>query len=191
MGKDTHAISDAAQRTALTVLAANGVHTIIQSNDGVTPTPTIIARSSSTTAGKTDHLADGIVITPSHNPPEDGGISGVQRQTNGGPADTDVTKVVEARANEILCNKNADVRRILFVTAWAKRAVDDAGRLHPAVREGSGERDRHGRDQVGGLKLGVDPLGGAAIGYFVAPICAEAGSRSTSSIRSSIRRSRS
>src|ERR1700761_6102021 len=121
MGKDTHAVSDSAQRTALSVLAANGVHTIIQANDGVTPTPTISRAILVHNRNRVDHLADGIVITPSHNPPEDGGFK--YNGTNGGPADTDVTRVVEARANEILRNKNADVRRIPLVTALKREST--------------------------------------------------------------------
>ena len=91
MGKDTHALSGPAQRTALEVLAANGVETIIQRDDGVTPTPVISRAILVYNRGRTEHLADGIVITPSHNPPEDGGFK--YNPTNGGPADTDVTRV--------------------------------------------------------------------------------------------------
>ena len=89
MGKDTHALSAPAQRTALEVLAANGVETIIQRNDGVTPTPVISRAILVYNRGRNEHLADGIVITPSHNPPEDGGFK--YNPPNGGPADTDVT----------------------------------------------------------------------------------------------------
>src|SRR5580698_9202587 len=89
MGKDTHALSAPAQRTALEVLAANGVETFIQPNDGVTPTPVISRAIIVFNRGHTEHLSDGIVITPSHNPPEDGGFK--YNPTNGGPADTDVT----------------------------------------------------------------------------------------------------
>src|SRR6516225_8317298 len=110
MGKDTHAISGPAQRTALEVLAANGVETVIQSNDGVTPTPVISHEILTYNRGRKDHFADGIVITPSHNPPRDGGFK--YNPPNGGPADTDVTKWVEQRANELLRANNAGVRRI-------------------------------------------------------------------------------
>jgi phosphoglucomutase len=102
MGKDTHAVSGPAQRTALEVLAANNVETIIQENDGVTPTPVIshaILVYNRSRKNK-NHLADGIVVTPSHNPPEDGGFK--YNSTNGGPADTDVTRWVQDRANELL-----------------------------------------------------------------------------------------
>src|SRR5437660_3281377 len=94
MGKDTHALSAAAQRTALEVLAANGVETIIQRDDGVTPTPVISRAILVHNRGRTAGLADGIVITPSHNPPEDGGCK--YNPTNGGPADTDVTTCAQA-----------------------------------------------------------------------------------------------
>ena len=100
MGKDTHALSAPAQRTALEVLAANGVETIIQDGDGVTPTPVISRAILVCNRGRRHHLADGIVITPSHNPPEDGGFK--YNPTHGGPADTEVTQWVEARANELL-----------------------------------------------------------------------------------------
>ena len=91
MGKDTHALSGPAQRTALEVLAANNVETIIQQGDGVTPTPVISRAILVYNRGRKEHLADGIVITPSHNPPEDGGFK--YNPTNGGPADTDVTRL--------------------------------------------------------------------------------------------------
>ena len=96
MGKDTHALSAPAQRTALEVLAANGVETIIQQDDGVTPTPVILVYN----RDRRDHFADGIVITPSHNPPQDGGFK--YNPTNGGPADTGMTRWIEDRANELL-----------------------------------------------------------------------------------------
>ena len=99
MGKDTHALSGPAQRTALEVLAANGVETIIQRHDGVTPTPVISRAILVYNRGRTTHLADGIVVTPSHNPPEDGGFK--YNPTNGGPADTDVTQWVEASGQRL------------------------------------------------------------------------------------------
>src|ERR1700730_543385 len=106
MGKDTHAVSAPAQRTALEVLAANEVQTIIQRDDGVTPTPVISRAILVYNRGRKDHLADGIVITPSHNPPEDGGFK--YNPTNGGPADTDVTKWVQDRANNLLRADNRE-----------------------------------------------------------------------------------
>ena len=100
MGKDTHALSRPAQATALEVLAANGVETVIQRADGVTPTPVISRAILVHNRGRTQRLADGIVVTPSHNPPEDGGFK--YNPPNGGPADTDVTRWIENRANELL-----------------------------------------------------------------------------------------
>ncbi|HME09254.1 MAG TPA: hypothetical protein VKG25_19505, partial [Bryobacteraceae bacterium] len=112
MGKDTHALSGPAQRTALEVLAANDVETIIQQGDGVTPTPVISRAILVYNRGRKEHLADGIVVTPSHNPPEDGGFK--YNPANGGPADTDVTHWVEGRANELLRAGNAKVKRVPF-----------------------------------------------------------------------------
>src|SRR5712671_5627014 len=100
MGKDTHALSSPAQRTALEVLAANQVETVIQRDDGVTPTPVISRAILVYNRNRKEHLADGIVITPSHNPPEDGGFK--YNPPNGGPADTNVTRWVERRANKLL-----------------------------------------------------------------------------------------
>src|SRR5258708_23622971 len=112
MGKDTHALSAPAQCTALEVLAANGVETIVQEGDGVTPTPVISRAILVYNRGRNDHLADGIVITPSHNPPEDGGFK--YNPPNGRPADTDVTRWVQDRANGLLRAGNAAVQRIPF-----------------------------------------------------------------------------
>src|SRR6185312_6742376 len=100
MGKDTHAVSGPAQRTALEVLAANAVETVIQPDDGFTPTPSVSHAILVYNRGRKEHLADGIVITPSHNPPEDGGFK--YNPTNGGPADTDVTGWIQNRANELI-----------------------------------------------------------------------------------------
>jgi phosphoglucomutase len=99
MGKDTHAVSGPAQRTALEVLAANDVETIIQCDDGVTPTPVVSRAILAYNRDRKDHFADGIVVTPSHNPPEDGGFK--YNPPNGGPADTDITQWVEQRANQL------------------------------------------------------------------------------------------
>ena len=115
MGKDTHALSEPAQRTALEVLAANGVETLIQRDDGVTPTPVISRAILVYNRGRQAHLADGIIVTPSHNPPEDGGFK--YNPPNGGPADTDVTQWVEERANDLLRGGNTDVKRMPFAAA--------------------------------------------------------------------------
>src|SRR5215204_6547598 len=129
MGKDTHALSAPAQRTALEVLAANGVQTIIQINDGVTPTPVISRSILVHNRGKKTGLADGIVITPSHNPPEDGGFK--YNPPNGGPADTDATRWIQNRANELLKSNNAAVRRIPFESAL-KSSTTQQGDYVPA-----------------------------------------------------------
>src|SRR5882762_6564496 len=115
MGKDTHALSRPAERTALEVLAANEVDTVIQRDDGVTPTPVISRAILAYNRDRETHLADGIVVTPSHNPPEDGGFK--YNPTNGGPADTHVTEWVQDRANERLRHGNSGVKRVPFATA--------------------------------------------------------------------------
>src|SRR6266571_2731354 len=115
MGKDTHAVSGPAQRTALEVLAANSVETIIQRDSGVTPTPVISWAIIIYNRGRKAHFADGIVVTPSHNPPEDGGFK--YNPPHGGPADIDVTEWIQNRANELLRAGNAGVKRVPFATA--------------------------------------------------------------------------
>jgi phosphoglucomutase len=163
MGKDTHALSGPAQRTAMEVLAANGVETIIQRNDGVTPTPVISRAILVYNAKRSEHFADGIVVTPSHNPPEDGGFK--YNPTNGGPADTDVTKWVEDRANELLRNSNAAVKRVPFERAIKAATTHHEDLAHPYVND---LRNVVDMDAIrgAGLKLGVDPLGGAAVHYW-------------------------
>src|SRR5438128_7518429 len=163
MGKDTHAISGPAQRTALEVLAANGVETIIQRDDGVTPTPVISRAIIVYNRKRTEHLVDGIVITPSHNPPEDGGFK--YNPTNGGPADTDVTKWVEDRANELLRNGNAGVKRVPFTTAIKSPTTHQEDFVRPYVEDLKNVIDMDAIRSAG-LKPGVDPLGGAAAPYW-------------------------
>src|SRR5262245_25038731 len=109
MGKDTHAVSGPAQRTALEVLAAHGVDAVIQKDDGVTPTPVISRAILAYNRGRKSGLADGIVVTPSHNPPEDGGFK--YNPTDGGPADTSVTRWIQDRANALLRENNKGVKR--------------------------------------------------------------------------------
>ena len=163
MGKDTHALSGPAQRTALEVLAANGVQTIIQQADGVTPTPVISHAILVYNRGRSGHLADGIVVTPSHNPPEDGGFK--YNPTNGGPADTDVTEWVGNRANELLRSHNSDVKRVAFATALKADGTRQEDFVLPYV---DALRDVVDMDAIrqAGLKLAVDPLGGAAVHYW-------------------------
>src|SRR5499425_1567154 len=114
MGKDTHAVSGPAQRTALEVLSGNNVETIIQRDAGFTPTPVISRAILVYNRNRKEHLADGIVITPSHNPPADGGFK--YNPPNGGPADTDVTQWVEHRANELL-RDGTGIKRVPFAAA--------------------------------------------------------------------------
>jgi len=163
MGKDTHALSGPAQRTALEVLAANGVHTIIQRDDGVTPTPVISRAILVHNRGRKEHLADGVVITPSHNPPEDGGFK--YNPTNGGPADTDVTKWIQERANELLRGSNADVKRVAYEAAVKASGTRQEDLIQPYVDDLRNVVDMDAI-RAAGLKLAVDPLGGAAVHYW-------------------------
>src|SRR6516225_7670375 len=163
MGKDTHALSAPAQRTALEVLAANGVETIIQRGEGVTPTPVISRAILVYNRGRQQHPADGIVITPSHNPPEDGGFK--YNPPNGGPADTDVTRRVEDRANELLRGGNTGVKRVSFEAAIKGASTHQEDFVLPYVRDLGNVVDMEAI-RAAGLKLGVDPLGGAARPYW-------------------------
>jgi phosphoglucomutase len=163
MGKDTHAVSDPAQRTALEVLAANNVDTIIQRDNGVTPTPVISRAILVYNRSRKQHLADGIVITPSHNPPEDGGFK--YNPTNGGPADTDVTRWVEDRANQLLRGNNAGVKRVSFEAAIRAASTHQEDFVIPYVKDLRNVVDMDAIRSAG-LKLGVDPLGGAARPYW-------------------------
>lgn len=163
MGKDTHALSGPAQRTALEVLAANGVETVIQQDDGVTPTPVISHAILVYNRGRREHLADGIVVTPSHNPPEDGGFK--YNPTNGGPADTAVTRWVESRANELLRAGNAGVRRVPYAAAVKAGTTHQHDLVLPYVRDLRNVVDMEAI-HAAGVTLGVDPLGGAARPYW-------------------------
>jgi phosphoglucomutase len=162
MGKDTHGVSEPAQRTALEVLAANGVDTVIQRDDGVTPTPVISRAILVYNRGRTAHRADGIVVTPSHNPPEDGGFK--YNPPHGGPADTEVTRWIQDRANDLLRTGNAGVKRVPFAAA-IKAATHQEDLVLPYVQDLGNVVDMEAIRGVG-LKLGVDPLGGAARPYW-------------------------
>ena len=163
LGKDTHALSGPAQRTALEVLAANNVWTILQRGDGVTPTPVISRGILVHNRGRRQRLADGIIITPSHNPPEDGGLK--YNPPNGGPADTDVTHWIENRANELLRGNNAEVRRLPFGTAIKEPTSEQTDLILPYVEDLEHVVDM-AAIRAAGLKLAVDPLGGAALPYW-------------------------
>ena len=163
MGKDTHALSDPAQRTALEVLAANGVETTIQREGGVTPTPVISWAILVYNRGRTARVADGIVVTPSHNPPEDGGFK--YNPPNGGPADVDVTQWIQNRANELLRTGNASVKRVSFTAAINDARTHQQDFVLPYVQDLKNVVDMEViRDA--GLELGVDPLGGASQPYW-------------------------
>ena len=163
MGKDTHAISAAAQRTALEVLAANRIETIIQSNGGVTPTPVISRAILVYNRGRENHFADGIVITPSHNPPQDGGFK--YNPPHGGPAGTDVTGWIEDRANNLLRGQNRGVRRIPHASGLRAETTHEEDFVIPYVQDLRNVVDIDAI-RAAGLKLGVDPLGGAARPYW-------------------------
>jgi phosphoglucomutase len=163
MGKDTHALSRPAERTALEVLAANNVDVFIQRDDGFTPTPVISRAILTDNQGRSDSLADGIVITPSHNPPSDGGFK--YNPPNGGPADTDVTDWIQDRANELLRAGNAGVRRIDFGVALKASTTHTQDFVTPYVDDLANVIDL-AAVRSAGLKIGVDPLGGAAAAYW-------------------------
>ena len=166
MGKDTHALSGPAQRTALEVLTANGVETLIAKDDGFTPTPVISHAILIYNRGRKQQLADGIVITPSHNPPEDGGFK--YNPTNGGPADTDITGWIQDRANQLLRANNADVKRISPDGALKAASTHPHDFVTPYVTDLKSVVDMDAI-RTAGLKLAVDPLGGASEPYW-API---------------------
>ena len=171
LGRDTHALSEPAFATAVEVLAANGVETVIDAADGFTPTPVISHAILTHNQGRRERLADGIVITPSHNPPEDGGFK--YNPPDGGPADADITAAIEKDANALLADGNREVRRV-------------------TLRQGLGAATTHRRDYItpyvedlrqvvdvdairsSGLRLGVDPMGGAAVAFW-APIAERLG----------------
>ena len=163
MGKDTHALSGPAQRTALEVLAANSIETIIQKDDGVTPTPVISRAILAYNHTRDRDLADGIVITPSHNPPRDGGFK--YNPTNGGPADTEATQWIQTRANELLRKGDGNIKRLPYDAAIRAATTREADLITPYV---SDLRSVVDMDSIrnAGLKLGVDPLGGAGQPYW-------------------------
>jgi phosphoglucomutase len=163
LGKDTHAVSRPAERTALEVLAANGVAVVMQAADGYTPTPAISRAILAHNAGRTDGLADGIVITPSHNPPADGGFK--YNPTDGGPADTDVTTRIQDRANALLAAANAGVRRMSIERASTASTTRELDLVEPYVTALAEAIDLPAI-RAAGVRIGVDPLGGASLGYW-------------------------
>jgi phosphoglucomutase len=163
MGKDTHAVSAPAQRSALEVLAANGVETIIQRADGFTPTPAISHAILAYNRSRKTELADGIVVTPSHNPPADGGFK--YNPPEGGPADTEITDWIQQRANALLRDNNRGVKRVAYEAALKAPTTRQEDFVTPYVSALTEAIDiaaiRSAR-----VKIGVDPLGGTALPYW-------------------------
>jgi len=163
LGKDTHALSGPAQQSAIEVLAANGVLIHLQADDGYTPTPVISRAIIVHNAGNPAGRADGIVITPSHNPPQDGGIK--YNPPHGGPADTDVTGWIEQRANALLADGNRGVKRLPYAQALAAATTRAIDLMTPYIAELGKVIDMDAIRQAK-LRIGVDPMGGAAVAYW-------------------------
>ena len=163
IGMDTHALSECAFITAVEVLVANGISVRVQEGRGYTPTPVISHAILTYNQGKTSELADGVVITPSHNPPQDGGFK--YNPPNGGPADTDVTSQIQDRANEIINSGSKDVVRMDFAQAWASDLVNEYDYIKPYVDDLASVIDMEAIAKAG-VKIGVDPLGGSGIAYW-------------------------
>ena len=163
LGMDTHALSAPAQRTTLEVLAANGVIVRVQADGGFTPTPVISRAILTHNAGRPAGLADGIVITPSHNPPQDGGIK--YNPPHGGPADTDVTGWIERRANELLADGNRGVKRVPYGQALAAQTTSAVDLMTGYISDLDSVIDMEAIRRAG-LRIGVDPMGGAAVAYW-------------------------
>ncbi len=163
LGKDTHAVSRPAERSALEVLAGNGVTVIVERDDGYTPTPAVSRAILAWNEGRDSGLADGIVITPSHNPPSDGGFK--YNPPDGGPADTAVTAWIQERANALLVAGNAGVRRLSLERARAAATTHEEDLVEPYVA-GLGSAIDLEAVRSAGVRIGVDPLGGASVAYW-------------------------
>ncbi len=166
IGMDSHALSEPALSTAIEVFAANGVEVMVQAGRGYTPTPVISHAILTYNRDRSSGLADGVVITPSHNPPTDGGFK--YNPPNGGPADTGATKVIQTRANKLLAGGLADVRRMTLARALASGRVHDHDYIAPYVEDLQNVIDI-AAIRAAGLKIGADPMGGATVGFW-API---------------------
>ena len=163
IGKDTHGLSGPGQRTALEVLAANGVETMIQRDDGYTPTPVISHAILSHNKNRSEGLADGIVVTPSHNPPEDGGFK--YNPPNGGPADTQVTRWIQDRANLIMMAGNKEVKRMSYESALKASTTHSHDFVTLYLKDLINVVDMDCISSSG-VAMGVDPLGGSSIQYW-------------------------
>ncbi len=171
LGMDTHALSAPAQRNVIEVLAANGVTVHLQQDGGFTPTPVISRAILAHNADKSQPRADGIVITPSHNPPLDGGIK--YNPPHGGPADTDVTGWIEQHANALMADGNRAVKRLPYAQALAAPTTHAVDLMTPYIAALGAVIDMDAIRQAK-LKIGVDPMGGAAVAYWQ-PIAAHYG----------------
>lgn len=171
MGMDTHALSEPAHATALEVFAANEVTLMIQSGLGYTPTPVISHAILTYNAGRREGLADGVVITPSHNPPPDGGFK--YNPPSAGPADTETTKIIQDRANELLANGLKGVKRLPYAKAIKAVTVHQYDYVTPYVHDLNAVIDMAAIARAG-IKLGIDPMGGAGVNYWD-PIAARYG----------------
>jgi len=163
LGRDTHALSEPAFRSALEVLSAHQVEVMIDREDGYTPTPVISHAILSQNRGRARALSDGIVVTPSHNPPEDGGFK--YNPAHGGPADTDATGWIEAHANALLAEGLKGLRRIPFQRARSARTTHEHDYIGAYVRDLERVIDLQAI-QKAGIEIGVDPMGGAGVAYW-------------------------
>jgi phosphoglucomutase len=163
LGIDTHALSEPAFVSAMEVFAANNVEVMIQEGGGYTPTPVISHAILAHNRDRKDGLADGVVITPSHNPPEDGGFK--YNPPTGGPAGTETTRAIEERANEILADGMKEVRRMPFERALRAGTTREYDYVAPYVRDLKNVVDLEAI-AAAGLSIGVDPMGGAAVAYW-------------------------
>ena len=163
VGKDTHALSEPALRTAVEVLAANGVEVVLQAGGGYTPTPVISHAILTYNLNRQTGLADGVVITPSHNPPGDGGFK--YNPPNGGPAGTEITRAIQDRANAILRDRLKPVRRLAWEKALKAETTHHQDFVYPYVRDLANVVDMEAVANAS-LRIGVDPLGGAGVNYW-------------------------
>ena len=163
VGKDTHAVSTIAQHSSIEVLAANHIDVVLQENEGFTPTPVISHAILRHNRSNPTTLADGIVITPSHNPPSDGGMK--YNPPNGGPADTDVTKWIQDRANELLAGNCRDVKHLSHIESYKAQTTHPRDLMTPYIADLENIIDLKAI-APSGIRIGVDPLGGAGCAYW-------------------------
>ena len=163
LGKDTHALSEPAFRTALEVFAAGGVETVVQEGGGYTPTPVISHAILNWNKGRVKGLADGVVITPSHNPPEDGGFK--YNPPSGGPADPEMTDAIQKRANEIIKNGGRGVNRMAFAKALASQSVRKTDYVASYADDLEAVLDMEAIARSG-VSIGADPMGGSGVAYW-------------------------